>query len=109
MTYSNFNASQYSNGISGIFQYLSSVIPAFIPLLFLFIYCVAFMASYFSQLRRTGQGNIPASFTASGFVTFVCGFALSLIPNVVPRISLVVVGALTVVGFIWLMFSDRSG
>lgn len=109
MTYTEFSEGSYSTGIAGIFQYLQATVPIFIPALLMLIFAIGFFASYYSQLRRIAIPNPASSFVAAGVITTISALTLSFIPSVVAPIYLIISAVVTLVGFLWLLSSQRTG
>lgn len=66
------------------------------------------MASYFSQKRRNGEGDIVVSFAVAGFITTGFAIILSIIPGLIDIKTLVTTIAVAVVGIIMLFFSGKD-
>lgn len=94
--------------LTGIFTYSAGIVPILPSLILFAIFLVTVLGSFFAQRRQLGTGNFAASFAVGGFVTMVVAIMLSLIPGFINLTTLVVTIAITILGFIWLIFSERD-
>jgi hypothetical protein len=67
--------------LSGIFVYIQSNVPIFMPVVLLMIGTILTFASYFSQRRMTGTANFWGSATVGSWITTLCAFILSMVHN----------------------------
>lgn len=92
-------------GVIGILQTDAQAVP-FLPALILFaIFVILALGSYFSNLRRLGRGDLPASFAVAGLVTVVVGILMSLIPNFINSTTLGIAIILEIIFAFWLFLS----
>jgi len=69
-----------SEGMHKILIYVADIEPIFFPLLLFAIFIILAIGSYLLQKNTTGRGDLKASLAASGFVTTLIAYVLSLIP-----------------------------
>lgn len=103
MVYPEITDVNMSNGIQGLFTYAGSAVPAFIPLTLFAFFVIILLATYFSQRRFDGRGDLPASFTVAGFATAVLCTVFSLYDGLVDIMVLSITYGVAVMGVLWLL------
>ena len=95
-------------GLDGVFAYSASVVPI-LPALILFgIFLVVTLGSFFALRKQMGTANFAASFAVGGFVTAIVAIWFSLLDGFVGLTTVVVCVAIDILGFIWLIFSEKD-
>jgi len=100
-TLTEFNAT----GMDGMLVYVSTVVPIFIPLVLFSFFTIITLATYFSQRRLTGRGNFFSSLSVAGFSTTILAFIMTLIPDLINTLTLVVTVSITIVAVIILLLT----
>lgn len=96
------------SGLDGIFLTANSYTGGFLDDLLLFAFFMIIMgASFFSQLRTTGESNLPGTFAVAGLMTVGLAFLFSLIDGLVSVFTLTVTISISAIGIIWVFFSSR--
>ena len=67
--------------LSGLFVYIQSNEPMFMPIILFTIFSILTFASYFSQRRMTGTANFWGSATIGSWITTLCAMILSMVHN----------------------------
>ena len=65
--------------IQQLLQFPSLNMPAFYPLVFLALFVIITLTSYFSEKERKGEGNLLSSLAVSGIVLIILSVASQLI------------------------------
>lgn len=92
--------------LAGLLSYVSDAVPIFVPMLLFTIYVISGLASYFSQQRLTGEGDLFASLASAGLLTFVVSIIMSLIPNFINITYVIICLVVAIVGGIIYFFSQ---
>ena len=97
-----------TEGLHTVLTYVNDVTGGmFVPLMLFAIFFVVMMGTYYSAKRLSGDGNFPASFAVAGFMTTGASFIMMLIPGLINTITVVLTLTISVVGVLWLFFSNR--
>ena|SRR3990172_4457357 len=94
-------------GLAGLLTYPSQVVPAFTPMVLFGLFIIVFLATYSSQKRMAGRGNISSSFSVSSFFVLMVAFGFSLL-DMIDSYTLVIFLAIAVLGTIFLLFGNRD-
>ena len=78
------------------------------PMVLLAFFLIAFMGTYFSEVRRMGRGRIDHSFAAAGFVTFGMAVIMSLRNGLLAPMYLYFSIGIALVGVLILYLSSES-
>jgi len=97
MVYKTFAEMNQSEGIQVIFSYVSEIEPLFTPILLFVIFFISAIGSYFLERNFTGRGNLLGSLATGGFVTTVIAYVMSLIPNFINTITVIICLIITIV------------
>ena len=108
MTYPTLDTVNTSRGVYPLFVYANEIVPIFNPMLLFFIYFVAALGSFFAQKRLAGTSDLPASLTVAGMITSVIAILFSLIPGMINLGVVVLIIGITILSFIWLVFSREQ-
>jgi lysylphosphatidylglycerol synthetase-like protein (DUF2156 family) len=65
--------------LDGTLVYVANAVPVFIPALILFVWVTIGLTIYLGSRKLSGQADIFAAFSASGFMTVVLGTILTLV------------------------------
>lgn len=107
-TIGNFNGT----GLTGLFQYVSGVVPIFIPMLLFTFFVIVSVGSYMGQIRIFGRGSFSQSFAVASYVTTIAAFVISLIPGLLEGATqMMVMGILigiTILSSIMLLMPTRD-
>jgi hypothetical protein len=114
MSYPLANSINMTRGFGDLLCYVNADVTGFlfVNLLLTSIFLIIALGGYFAQKRSTGQGDFPQWMALGGFVTTVFAFIMRLVTDVNGASCLVNGGTLavcivvTIVGIIWLFFSD---
>ncbi len=97
MPFEELGTRNMSEGIHVLFQYVSSVVPIFFPLVLFAVFIIVCLGSFFTQKSLTGRGDFLASLSVAGFITTITAYILSLIPGLVNTFTVVVCLVLAIV------------
>lgn len=90
-------------GIDQIIVYIANEVPIFVPFLLICIYLSIGLIIYFSSRKFSGQGDIFAAFTASGFFTAVLGTIMTFVFGIINIWTLTITILIVIVSFVLLM------
>lgn len=107
MPYTEIEDYNTSEGLHTLFQYVASVEPMFFPFTLFALFIIASVGSFFAQKEMTGKGNLKASLAVAGWFVTIVAYVMSLIPNLVTTITVVVCLILSVV-FTLLLYLDKK-
>ena len=80
MAYVELQTYPISEGPQILLCYVNDVLSgSFMPMLFLGLWIVITLSSYFIQKRSSGFGDIPVSMTYGSFITFIASVMLKLV------------------------------
>lgn len=103
LTFTDFNAT----APDGIIQYAVSIVPILPALILFSFFIIVMLASYFSEKRMTGKGNLSIAFAVAGLLTVIFATLLSIIPGIVNGFELAVCIVIAIIGIIQ-MFIPRE-
>jgi len=89
-----------------ILSYVATTVDIFIPMMLFSLFIITLLGTYFAQQRIQGRGKFASSFAVAGYFTLIIAFFLSLIPNVINTLELVVTFIVAIVGTAMLLFSE---
>jgi len=94
----------FDNSIAGI----ATIVPAFIPLTLLFVYCVILLGGITSQKRRLGTADVPMWSTIAGIATLMIALPMSLITGVISSFVLTIVVLVPILSAVWLFLDNNK-
>ena len=93
----------FDDSIAGI----ATVVPAFIPLTLLFVYCVIFIGGAISQKNRQGTSDLPMWSTIAGIATLMVALPMSLISGVIEPYLLTITVLIPILSGVWLFLDNH--
>ncbi len=94
-------------GLQAPITYVATVVPLFIPLTLFVFFMIIALSTYFSRTRFTGRSNIFESAAVAGYATTILAFSMTLLPNLINTLTLVVCVVVSIVFTILLYFSKE--
>lgn len=92
------------SGIAGIV----STVPIFIPMFLFSIYCIILFGGIISQKSRTGTADIPMWSTLASLGTLLLALPMTIIPNIIEPITLIIIILITIISGVWLFLNERD-
>jgi len=93
-----------------ILAYVANTVDIFVPMLLFSLFIITLLGTYYAQQRGpTGRGRFMSSFAVAGYFTLIVAFFMSLIPNLINTIELVITFIVAIIGTAMLLFSEDKG
>jgi len=97
-----------TSGMEEVLQYGSQQVPILAPGLLFMIYIIIMVSGYFSQERKTGQGNFLMWASISGLITTSGAFMLFLYDNLVNIQTIMVCVVITIISAFAFLINQRE-
>lgn len=97
-----------TGGIDDIVIQTVSAVPAFIPLILLFVFFVVFLGGISRQKARTGTADYPMWATVASLSTLMISLLMSLKEGFIRLDWLVIVVVITIFSGVWLFLDKRQ-
>lgn len=97
-----------TSGIEEVLQYGSQQVPILVPGLLFMIYIIILVSGYFSQERKTGQGNFLMWASIAGLITTSGAFMLFLYDNLVNMQTIMVCVVITIISAFAFLINQRE-
>ena len=81
---------------------IATIVPMFIPLTLLFVYCVITIGGVIAQTRREGYAKFSLWSTIGGIATLMIALPMSLITGAISPITLTVTILVPILSAVWL-------
>ena len=107
MTYELMNDVNASEGIHTAFIYVNQITGGLFMNMLLFAFFIIVTVASYNLGRRDGDGDFPASFAVSGFITACLAMIFYLIPGLMNLSTVIISIVIAIIGFIWLIFSRQ--
>lgn len=104
MTYK-YNLPNSTSGIDSTMVELATAVPAFIPLLLVFVYSIILLGGYNAQRRREVNADLQQWNILAGLATLMVALLLSTTKGLMNGTILGVVIAINILNAIWYFFS----
>jgi len=104
--YQTIDSANLTSGMGSLFVYAQKVVPFFSSLFFGFILVVLTFGMYFTQETKKGRGDFPVAFSVGCTVTTILAAIMQMINGFLSFTTLEVLIAITIISYVWLMFSD---
>jgi hypothetical protein len=102
-----YTAPNLTTGIDDAIIDTAAAVPAFTPMLLLFIFGVILIGGIVSQKRRLGTADVPMWATLASIGTLMVALPLTLTTGLIQTSTLSIVVVLTLFSGFWLFF-DRN-
>lgn len=103
-----YTISGNTTGIDNILIDTIASVPAFTPLLLLFVFFVVFLGGIGKQKARTGTADYPMWATVASISMFITALIMTLAEGIIRLEWLVIVVVITIFSGVWL-FLDKRG
>jgi len=108
MPYPLINTYNMSEGMHILFLYVNDVTGGlWIKLTLFAFWAIVTFGLYFGLQKRIGTGDFPASVATGCFVTATLAVILKVVAGLIDPITMTILWALTLVSFLWVMFSKQ--
>lgn len=97
-----------TTGMEEVLQYGSQQVPFLAPGILLMIYIVILVSGYFSQERKTGNGNFLMWASISGLITTTGAFMLFLYDQIVNIQTILVCVVVTIISAFAFLINQRE-
>ena len=97
-----------TSGIEEVLQYGSQQVPILAPGLLFMIYIIILVSGYFSQERKTRQGNFLMWASISGLITTSGAFMLFLYDNLINMQTIMVCMVVTIISAFAFLINQRE-
>jgi hypothetical protein len=95
--------------ILGIWSYVNEITTIFTPLLIFGLWIIAFLGSYYSQIRTRGNGDILGSFAVANIFIAIVSVVMSLSPEPIINIPTVLICiTLAIIGVAILLMQNNN-
>jgi len=98
-----------SAGIDTIFIQLVAEVPAFVPLMLLFVFFVVFIGGTVRQLTKHGYADYSTWATIASISIFILSLLMTLVSGLIRLEWLVIVTVITIFSGVWLFLDNRGG
>lgn len=106
--YELYTLSNSTVGMDNILVDTVSAVPAFTPLLLLFVFFLVFLSGVGKQQAKTGSADYPMWATVASMATFMIALIMTLVEGIIRLEWLVIVVVVTIFSGVWL-FLDKRG
>ena len=96
-----------SGGIDDALIGTASAVPAFTPMLLIFVFATVLLGGILSQKRRMGVVDFPLWTTIASLSTFMTALPLTLATGLIDLTTLSIVVAITIFSGIWFFTSHN--
>jgi len=107
MTYEELSNRNTSEGLHVLVQYVSDVVPMFIPMV-LFSFFIIVLGGIYFNTRREGKPDFFSAFAVAGYATLLVALVLSVIPGVIDMVTIGICVIITIAGTLGLWMHKKD-
>lgn len=97
-----------TTGMDALVVQTVAEVPAFVPLLLVFIFFTVFLGGIMRQKFRTGSADYPAWSVVASIATLMVSLVLSMISGILLLEYLIIVIVITIFSGMWLFLDTRG-